>query len=211
VSKIYWFREADSTQKQLLADLKAGRIAPPVLYATTKQTAGIGSRGRGWIGIEGNLFFSFAIPKAMLPKDLPLASASIYFGYLFKEELAARGSRVWLKWPNDFYLDKKIGGCITQMAGDILVCGIGLNTRSAPQGFEKLDISVDHTALLESFWERVQKGEGWKQIFSKYSVEFHKSLPMLATIEGKKRPLFGARLCEDGSIEIEGERIYSLR
>ena len=51
------------------------------------------------------IFFSFAIKIDELPTDLKLESASIYFAYLLKETLYELGSCVWLKWPNDFYID----------------------------------------------------------------------------------------------------------
>jgi len=206
-----FFDRIDSTQKRLLQDLRLKKIEPPVAYVTRCQTDGIGSRNSRWIGCEGNLFFSFAIAKSALPADLPPVSASIYFGFLFKEELKSRGSKVWLKWPNDFYLRKKIGGCITQMSGDVLVCGIGLNLLHAPEGFEKLDVGVDPKELLEGYFSLLKSPPAWKQIFSKYRIEFQKSQKMQVHVGGRRVSLELAKLMPDGSITIEGERIYSLR
>jgi BirA family transcriptional regulator, biotin operon repressor / biotin---[acetyl-CoA-carboxylase] ligase len=82
--QIHWFDELESTQTYLKEGLKQGRLSSPVAIAAAKQTGGIGSRGNGWIGLEGNLFFSFAIARDELPSDLPLESSSIYFSYLMK-------------------------------------------------------------------------------------------------------------------------------
>lgn len=56
---------------------------------------------------NGNLFFSFVLKRNDLPSDLQIQSASIYFSYILKEVLALEGSKIWLKWPNDFYIDNK--------------------------------------------------------------------------------------------------------
>ena len=112
--QIHWFDELGSTQTYLKEKLRNGEMHSPVAIATQKQTDGIGSRGNSWIGLEGNLFFSFAISRDELPADLALESSSIYFSYLLKETLEEEGSKLWLKWPNDFYLNsEKIGGTIT--------------------------------------------------------------------------------------------------
>jgi BirA family biotin operon repressor/biotin-[acetyl-CoA-carboxylase] ligase len=209
--EIRLFEAIDSTQKQLIKDLKSGHVSAPIAYFSTHQTAGIGSRGNSWIGKKGNFYLSFALKRDELPQDLPLASASIYFSYILKEELQERGSRVWLKWPNDFYLEKKVGGCITQLMGDMLVCGIGLNVAEAPQDFAKLDIRLDPILLAGAYLRRVEEKISWKQIFSKYRIEFYKNCNYSVHYKGVKISMRGAELMDDGSVMIDGERIYSLR
>ena len=209
--EIRFFKSIDSTQKALVEDLKSEKVAAPIAYFTTYQKAGIGSRGNSWIGKDGNFYLSFALHKTTLPADLPLASASIYFSYILKELLHEQGSQVWLKWPNDFYLEKKVGGCITQLVGDLLVCGIGLNVTDAPEEFAKLDITADPLALAKAYLARVEKSISWKQIFSKYRIEFYKNCNYTVHYKGKKILMDGAQLMDDGSIVIDGERIYSLR
>ncbi len=88
----------------------------------------MGSRENSWQSSSGNLHLSFCIKEGDLPSDLPLASVSIYFAYLLKEILQEKGSRIWLKWPNDLYLDdKKVGGVISTKISDFIVGGMGLN------------------------------------------------------------------------------------
>ena len=126
--EIHWFESLDSTQSYLIDALKAGTFSAPVCVGTDIQTNGRGSRGNSWIGVSGNLFISVAIKREMLPEDLKLESSSIYFAFLMKELIASQGSKLWLKWPNDFYLEeKKIGGVITNLVGETLICGIGIN------------------------------------------------------------------------------------
>ncbi len=210
--QIHWFDELESTQTYLKEELKQGRLKSPVAIAAARQTGGIGSRGNSWIGLEGNLFFSFAIARDELPDDLSLESSSIYFSYLLKETLAEENSQVWLKWPNDFYLnDKKIGGTITFLRDNDLLCGIGLNLLKSPQGFAHLDIKIDKKELLNKFFKKIKKKSSWKQIFSKFEVEFTHSKKHSTHFENNKISLENADLNDDGSLNIDGQRIYSLR
>jgi len=168
-------------------------------------TAGAVSKG-------GNLFFSFAISRSDLPGDLSLESSSIYFTFILKELLAERGSSLWLKWPNDFYLDdKKIGGVITNLYNEILVCGIGLNTKAAPAGFGKLDIEIENEPLLEAYFTILKNPPSWKNVFRKYALEFDKSRNYFTHSGESKISLENATLLDDGSIECGGKRIFSLR
>lgn len=212
VLEICYFESIDSTQKALIRDLKAKKVNTPIAYVTNRQLQGVGSRGNSWIGEEGNLFFSFALPLAQLPHDLPLASASIYFSYILKEILASFGSKVWVKWPNDFYIEaQKCGGCVTNIVADCVVCGIGLNTKKAPSSFAKLDIEIDDMLLLQSYFAKLKSKPLWKNIFSKYKIEFYKNNSFKVHIKRGLIDLSQAKLLEDGALEIEGERIYSIR
>lgn len=210
--QILWLDEVDSTQRYLLDALKAGRLSAPKAVTTRVQSSGKGSRGNTWQGLEGNLFVSFAIRRSQLPTDLRLESSSLYFSYLLKETLSDAGSKVWLKWPNDLYLEgKKIAGTVTNLVGDVLVCGIGLNLRSAPLGFGILDISIKRETLLKTYFERLDESISWKQIFSKYALEFENNRTAFTHIDEKKISLEDVILLHDGSIEYDGQRMYSLR
>lgn len=210
--QILFLESVDSTQKYLKELLLKGEVTPPYAVVASMQTHGVGSRDNVWQGEKSNLFLSFAIALSDLPKDLKLESASIYFSYLMKETLEAFGSKVWLKWPNDFYSnDKKIGGMITNLVGDCIVCGIGLNTNSAPDGFEKLDVYVEREKLLESYFFNIEKKRLWKQVFSKYKLEFYKNQNFYTHKKNLIISLGEAALQSDGSIVINGERIYSRR
>ena len=192
--------------------MKNKELTPPVAVYAKKQTNGIGSRGNGWIGEDGNLFLSFALNRSQLPNDLKIESASIYFSYIMKEILQQMGSQVWIKWPNDFYIgEKKAGGAITNLIGETLVCGIGLNLVSAPKGFAKIDIDVTPDVIVEKFVKKLVKNISWKQVFRKYSVEFYKNKFFSAHLGAKKVSMENAVLQNDGSLMIDGERVYSLR
>jgi BirA family biotin operon repressor/biotin-[acetyl-CoA-carboxylase] ligase len=210
--EILYLDEVTSTQIWLKEQIKQNNLTPPVAVYANKQTSGIGSRGNSWIGEDGNLFLSFAINKKDLPKDLKLESSAIYFAYILKEILEQKGSKVWIKWPNDFYIeDKKIGGLIINVIKDFLICGVGLNLKKAPSCFEKIDINIENRELVEEFTKKIKKFVSWKQVFRKYSVEFYKNKSFFTHIDNNKTSMKEAVLNNDGSITINGERIYSTR
>lgn len=210
--QILWFDELDSTQTYLKEKLNSAELEAPIAVVAQKQTAGIGSRGNSWIGLDGNLFFSFAISRYSLPADLALESSSIYFSYLLKETLEEFGSKTWLKWPNDFYIkNEKIGGTITFLKDNNLLCGIGLNLQKSPDGFASLDVEVDKKDILDEFFKKIENKPQWKQIFSKYKIEFTLSKDHNTHIDNNRISLKNAELNSDGSLSIDGQRMYSLR
>lgn len=209
---IHWLNSVDSTQNHLKEALRSKNYQAPVAVATLRQTHGIGSRGNSWIGLDGNLFFSFAITQESLPDDLKLESASIYFMYLLKETFVKEGSKLWLKWPNDLYIDlKKVGGCITTIQGDDLICGIGINTKHAPDNFGIIDIDFDLKVLLESYLKFIEKKISWKQVFSNYKLEFEHSRRKIPQSSHNDISYIDAQMMDDGSLMCNGTRIYSQR
>lgn len=210
--EIIKLEEVDSTHTYLKNHIVENGYKNPLCVVTELQTDGIGSRGNTWTGVKGNLFFSFVLKKDELAKDLQLQSASIYFSYILKKVLEESGSKVWLKWPNDFYIDdKKIGGTITSANKELLYCGIGLNLVEVDKSFGKLDIEIDKIKILETYFQTLEKEISWKQIFNFFKVEFQRSKNFLATIDNKKVSLEKAILNDDGSIEIENKKVFSLR
>lgn len=209
---IDWLEELPSTHQYLIDGLKNGRVCAPYAIGVDAQTQGIGSRGNQWLGAKGNLFFSFCVEEKQLSDDLPLASISIYFSALVKEILAHRGSQVWLKWPNDFYLeDKKIGGMITTKIGTSIIGSIGLNLCVSPPEFGTLDIKIEAKELANLLLEAIESKLSWKKVFSKYKLEFYKNASFSCHINEKRVSLGDAVLNDDGSIVLENKKVYSLR
>jgi BirA family biotin operon repressor/biotin-[acetyl-CoA-carboxylase] ligase len=212
VVEIRWFDELASTQTYLIEGLKSKVLKSPICIGASLQTQGRGSRGNEWIGVQGNLFISIAVNRSALPKDLKLESSSIYFAFIMKDLLSSLGSKVWLKWPNDFYFsEKKIGGVITNLVGETLVCGIGLNLLNAPEEFEKIDINTTPYNLTNYYITALEDFPSWKQIFSKYELEFSRSKSFTTNVNETVFGLKDAVLLEDGSLECNGQRIFSLR
>lgn len=210
--KIIYLEEVDSTHTYLKELIKNNSYKKPLALFTQHQTNGVGSRENSWIGARGNLFFSFVFHRNNLPDDLKIESASIYFSYLLKDILKKRGSKVWLKWPNDFYIEnKKIGGTITTLSNDMIMCGIGVNLIEVSQDYGVLDISVDIKKLLNEYFRLLETKPSWKHIFSNFEIEFASSKEYQTTINKEKISLTNAILLEDGSIMIDNKKVYSLR
>lgn len=192
--------------------IEKGELTAPVAVIAVEQSGGIGSRENSWSGGEGNFFASFAVELKQLPEDLFLGSASIYFSYIMKKVLVEQGDKVWLKWPNDLYMgSQKIGGVITQKIKNTLVFGIGINLTNAQNGFHALHSATSAPSLLKMYLEALEKFPKWKEIFSEYQIEFERSRGFSVHIENYQKSLQDALLCEDGSLLIEGKRVYSLR
>ena len=105
----------------------------------------------------------------------------------------------------------KIGGMITNVVGESLVCGIGMNLVNAPDGFKNLDIIINREKLLALYFKNIEKRVSWKQVFSKYKLEFPLNQKFYTHNNNLKISLADAKLQSDGSIVINGERIYSSR
>lgn len=210
--EILFLESVDSTHTYLKNHIKNNGYKKPLCIASDFQTKGIGSRDNSWEGEKGNLFFSFVINKNYLSSDLPVQSYSIYFSFILKELLEVLGSDVWLKWPNDFYIkDKKVGGTITNLNGELVYCGIGLNLKFTNTKYGYLDIEIDSNRLLQEYFKILNEKKPWKRIFSKYLIEFKKSKQFKTTIDGEKISLSEAILNDDGSIIINNKKVFSLR
>jgi len=192
--EIIYFKEISSTQNYLLENLKEN-----LCIWSDYQTNGIGSRGNTWIGEKGNLFFSFSINRSKLPNDLLPQSISIYFMYQMKMVLKNLNSKIQFKWPNDLYLKNKVGGIITSIKNDIIISGIGINTKKSEE-YQHLDIEIDNLELLEIYLNQVLTFPKWEFVFKIYKKDFY-----------KYNFIPNSSLNGDGSININQKRIYSLR
>jgi len=210
--EIYSFNELESTQTHIINKIKDGIYSTPSAVITNIQTNGIGSRDNHWIGEKNNFFVSIAIDISSLPSDLPIASSSIYFSWIMKEVLINLDIDVWLKWPNDFYhKNNKIGGTITKKIDNKIIFGIGLNLKNSTNKYISLNTDIKAIDILKAYIESLLLFPEWKSIFLKYNIEFEKSKNFFVHIENNKTSLKNANLCKDGSLIIDGKRVFSLR
>lgn len=210
--EIIYLDRVDSTQLYLSKEIRKKRLSPPVAVIATQQDAGVGSRGNRWEGGLGNLYTSIALYKSYLPDDLPIISASLYFGWIMRDILNRYDNRVWLKWPNDIYIDKyKIGGIITNIISDIYIVGIGINMKRGSNQYSAIELQMEPIELLREYILLLLKRPSWKSIFSKYRLEFEKSRSFITHYNGEIIDMSNAQLCDDGSLIKNGERIVNLR
>ncbi|WRA01371.1 biotin--[acetyl-CoA-carboxylase] ligase [Helicobacter pylori] len=201
------FDSLPSTQTYLLEKLKNDALKAPVLVLAKNQSAGIGSRGNIWEGVESALTFSLALNASDLPKDLPMQANALYLGFLFKEVLEELGSQTWLKWPNDLYLGgQKIGGVLVNAYKGMQVCGIGVNRVSTK--WACLDIGASDDWIIEGFLKKIEENLFWGEVLSKYALEFHRNDSFSFHNDwGELVSLKDAELLEDGRVCIKG-KIY---
>ena len=131
MSRIRVVERTGSTNADLLADTTA--VEGDWLVALM-QDAGRGRQGREWVAQSGNFFGSALV--ALRPTDPPAPSLSLAAGLALIEavDLAAPGSPLMLKWPNDLLLGTtKLGGILLERSGDRVVAGFGLNLGPAPR------------------------------------------------------------------------------
>lgn len=210
--EILYLNSVDSTHKYLKQYINDNGYIEPIAVFTSYQTDGIGSRDNFWQGKKENFYLSFVLSKDCLPCDIPLQSLSIYFTYLLKNILKNNNSKVWLKWPNDFYIgSKKIGGTITNVSNKLVYCGIGINLIPINKDFGYLDIDIDIEEILKEYFSTLEEFPSWKQIFSKYLLEFNHSKNFFTTIENEKVSLSKSFLNDDGSLTIDNKKVFSLR
>lgn len=210
--EILSFDTLDSTQKYLLEGLHNNTLKAPIAVICENQYDGTGSRDNEWYGERGNFFASIAVYLKDLPADLTLSSASIYFSHIMKNVLMKENEKIWLKWPNDFYIgDKKVGGTITKKVNDTLVCGIGINLKKSQNEYSALQSDISPKILLEKYLISLEKFPKWKQVFSEYKIEFELSRKFSVHIENYQKSLGDAVICDDGSLIIDKKKVYSLR
>ncbi len=210
--EIEFIENIGSTHVELIKKIEQKNIKPIYILYANNQYDGIGSRQNSWIGHEGNLYLSFFVKSQDVCDDVPKSSLCIYYAVLMQDILKNLGSKLWLKWPNDFYVqDKKIGGIMSWSKGDSIVVSMGLNLRCSPEKFGILDISINNHELVKLFCEELKKNISWKQVFSKFKIQFQKNKDMTFHVGDQICSLNDAELCDDGSIIIKGKKVYNLR
>jgi BirA family biotin operon repressor/biotin-[acetyl-CoA-carboxylase] ligase len=98
-------------------------MGPPLLVTAERQTGGRGRSGNTWVhaprAVAASLAFHLDWPReawGLVTLVAGLAAADV------------AGSRAGLAWPNDVVAGgRKIGGLLTEAAGDVIVVGLGLN------------------------------------------------------------------------------------
>lgn len=122
--------EVTSTNSTLKADREAGE---GTVLLTKLQTSGRGTGSNQWESEKGqNITGSIVLePNFLTPAGSFILSMAISVGIASFLEQYAR--EVWIKWPNDIYIQKKkIGGILienefTASAITRTIAGIGLN------------------------------------------------------------------------------------
>lgn len=144
--------EAASTNDEA-ARLAAEGAPDGIVVWAHRQTAGRGRRGRGWVPVEGNLYFSVLMrPQVPLAQAAALSFvAAVAMGDAVAGYLSDPG-RVAHKWPNDVLVGgAKIAGILLEASGgargaaDWVVVGCGVNVAGHPDiaGLVAADLAAE--------------------------------------------------------------------
>ena len=157
-----YYKEIDSTQKEVWRRIENKNIDNGTLILADIQTDGIGTHGRKWYtSQEENIAFSFVIyPNIQIQKieNLTVEIAETLlkvFQKIYSIQLA-------IKNPNDIIIkNKKVGGILaeTKLRGEQIEClviGIGINTNQ--QKFTK-EIENIATSIKNEFHIKVDNLE----------------------------------------------------
>lgn len=123
----------------------------PTIVISEVQTAGRGTKGRSWSSSNNKgLWFSILIKPEFSIEELNFIP--IMTSIALCEALETFNVKVFIKWPNDIYVDnKKLCGILTESKIcknnlDYVVIGIGINTNSNFDDFND-DIITSATSL----------------------------------------------------------------
>jgi BirA family transcriptional regulator, biotin operon repressor / biotin---[acetyl-CoA-carboxylase] ligase len=189
-----------------------------------RQTAGRGSRGRGWRSLPGNL----ALSALLRPRESAREAAqwSLLAGVALAEALAPflpTGPVPVLKWPNDVLLGGgKLAGILIDAETDAhgrlewVVVGIGVNLLHAPEVEGRAVAAVaEHAAAPApedvaqsvltrlAHWRRVREADGFAPIRAAFLAHAQApGTPITLRLGDTVREGAFAGLDEDGSLLV---------
>lgn len=139
-----------------------------IILSAIEQTKGRGRRGRDWLSITGNLYFSYSLEVnsqnlSQIVCIIGLSLAKTITTYLTNKD-------VKIKWPNDVFVEnKKISGILIENIKDNLwAIGVGVNVISSP----KLDNSVYEATSLAENGVQIDREEFLKQYMSIFAKDY---------------------------------------
>lgn len=128
---VEWHRTIGSTMTRAAELANAGCASGTVVWAD-EQTAGQGRYGRVWHSEPGaGLYVSLVLRLPFPPETLPLVTLALGVA-VAGAILQTSGLACDLRWPNDVLIrGKKCAGILTQLEGNAIIAGIGINVNHA--------------------------------------------------------------------------------
>lgn len=142
--RIEWHSSIDSTMHQAVQLAAEGAPSGTVVGAD-EQTAGQGRFNRVWHSERGaGLYFSIILRLPIETAAMPAVTLALGCAVVEALQITANVAPD-LRWPNDVLLnDKKVCGILTQLHGQAIVSGIGINVNqtSFPSEIQEIATSV---------------------------------------------------------------------
>jgi len=148
--KICAYEETGSTNDVALEMANKGEPEGSVIFAES-QTKGRGRLKRQWYSPKRKgLWFSLILRPDMSPQYAPIITACGAVA-VAKAVGSFTGLSVWIKWPNDIFVNgKKVGGILTELSTEIdsvkfVIIGIGINVNGTkwPEELKNIATSLE--------------------------------------------------------------------
>lgn len=141
IGKKVWVYEKTTSTNDIAWDLAIKNEHEGGVVFAESQTKGRGRLGRIWNSPKRKgLWFSVILRPDLQPIYAPMITIASSIA-VAKSIIKYTGLSVWIKWPNDIYMDnKKLGGILTEMNTELdsikfVVLGIGINVNSTINDF----------------------------------------------------------------------------
>jgi len=182
---VHWHASVESTVPEAKRLADAGCESGTAVGAE-QQTAGVGRFQRPWHSEpESGLYVSVVLRFPFTPDALPLVTMALGLATLDAIRKTT-GVACDLRWPNDVLIqDKKCAGILTELDGNAVIAGIGINVNHAKFPSELSEIAtslrlasgreqsrekllVELLANIDAFCRTLQK-EGKQAILDMFS------------------------------------------
>lgn len=149
-SRVYSYEEVGSTNDIAWEMALNGEPEGSVIFAET-QTNGRGRLKRKWFSPHRHgLWFSLILRPSLTPNYAPIITAMSAVATA-KAIVRFTGLSVWIKWPNDIYINnKKAGGILTELNTELdtikfVILGIGINVNidEFPSGLIATSLKIE--------------------------------------------------------------------
>jgi len=170
--KIIFLPTIDSTNLYCMREM--AQLADGTMVVADEQTEGRGRMGRKWYSPKGNLYASLVLKPPLLENKsiwlTPQIAALAAFEVL--SEFGCKG--VWIKWPNDLYVNgRKIAGILSEgyFQGEKiigLVVGIGVNLNMREIDLQHVDKPA--TSLLIETGSKVARDDFARAFYERFQT-----------------------------------------
>lgn len=203
----------DSTNSCLKELAKQGAPHGTAVIADC-QTAGRGRLGRSFASPKGQgLYLSLLLRQKPELRLTPMAAEAVRRAILEASGLDAR-----IKWINDLvYGGKKLCGILTELCGDCVIVGIGINCRGIPHeiatSLEEAGYPCDRSRLAAAVLTQLsQMSPQWLESYKEHCLTLGQDVQLVQN--GAVRLAHADGMDEDGALLVtlpDGtkERIFS--
>lgn len=171
--KLLFFDELDSTNT--FCRQNGDKYPDGTLVIANTQTAGKGSRGRGWESPENvSVYMTVLLKPEIRPEHAPRLTPVMALSIV--RALRTMGIEAGIKWPNDVVMNgRKLVGILTEMSAEIdyihqVIIGAGINvlTEQFPE-----EIAQRATSLLLETGKRFSRSEIAAEIMNCFEEDYH--------------------------------------